>query len=161
MSAPLVAVNSELVAVAWALSLPGMPVGGVATELPELAAWASSGFVTIDTIAGGSPDVDTGVLRRPVVQYSCWAARPESSRRPPWGRAFELAELLVRCCEASSEHYAKVVTIRAPFEQATVRDARAFSEPRRFPSPDPAGHARVTLDVQLTWTRLTTPEVHT
>lgn len=161
MSGPLIYVNSELVAVAWVQSLPGMPANRVATELPDLEVWASTGFVTVDTIAGGNPDVDNPVLRRPVVQFSCWAARPESSRRPPWGVAFALAELLVRCTEPDSEHYAKVVTVREPFEQATLRDATAISEPRRFPSPDPASHARVTLDVQLTWTRLTTPEVRT
>lgn len=158
MTAPAVFVNSELVAVAWALSLPGMPAGKVSMTLPAAAEWTD--YVTVDAIVGGTPDPNAPI-RRPVVQYSCWVRNPNSDTHPPWGRAFALAELLVRCTETDSAHRAKVLTIQSPFEQATLHDATALMEPGRFPVPDPASYARVRLDVQLTWTRLTTPEVHT
>lgn len=161
MSAPLEPVNSELVAVAWVLSLPGIEPGQVAMTIPARDRWPSNRFITVDAIVGGSPDRSVAELRGPVVQYSCWALNPDSDTHPPWGRAFGLAERIVRCTEADSAHHAKVLTIRAPFEQATLRDASVISEPGRFPIPDPASYARVRLDVQLIWTRLTTPEVHT
>lgn len=159
MSAPLERVNSELVAAAWAQSLPGVPARSVSMTLPRAVDWTS--YITVDAIVGGSPNRSVPELRSPVVQYSCWARNPGSDTHAPWGVAFSLAELIVRCTEPDSAHRAKVLAIRAPFEQATLRDASALIEPARFPNPDPASYARVRLDVQLIWTRLTTPEVHT
>jgi hypothetical protein len=158
MSAPREPVNSELVAVAWALSVPGVPAGKVSMGLPAAAEWTT--YITVDGIVGGNPHPDAPI-RQPVVQYSCWARNPGSDTHPPWGSAFVLAERLVRCTESDSEHRAKVLTIRDPFEQATLRDATAITEPARFPIPDPASYARVRVDIQLIWTRLTSPEVHT
>jgi hypothetical protein len=160
VSAPLEPVNSELVAVAWAQALPGVSPNTVATVLPDLAKWAATGFITVDNVVGGTPHPDIPE-RRPVIQYSCWAAREGSGTRPPWGRAFILAERLVRCTEADSAYRSLVVAPHPAFEQATVHDATALVETRRFPVPDLAGFARVTVDIQLIWTRLTSPEVHT
>jgi len=161
VTAPLERVNSELVAATWAQSLPGMDAGSVAMTLPPAAEWPRNRFVTVDGVVGGNPLADLPEQRQPVVQYSCWARNPNSDTHPPWGVAFSLAELLVRCTETDSAHRSKVLAIRAPFEQATVHDATAIIEPGRFPIPDPASYARVRVDIQLIWTRLTNPEVHT
>lgn len=159
MTAPLELVNSELVAVSWVQSLPGVPADSVSMILPKAVEWTR--YVTVDAIVGGSPNASVPELRGPVVQFSCWARNPGSDTHAPWGSAFALAERIVRSTEPDSAHRSKVLTIRAPFEQATVRDASVISEPGRFPIPDPASYARVRLDVQILWTRLTTPEVHT
>ena len=153
MSAPaeLKPVNSELVAVAWAQGISGIPAGKVARTLPPEAQWADTGFV-VATIVGGSPN-QNAPLSAPVIQFDCWAARGESATTPPWGVAFILAERIKRACEVDSPNRSAVLTIPHGFEQALVQDASAITEPRRHPVPSPAGYAHVIQDVQLMWTR--------
>jgi hypothetical protein len=153
MSAPILKpVNSELVAVAWAQSVPGIPANRVARTLGrEHESWAETGFV-VATIVGGSPWQTTPVSA-PVIQFECWACNSESVSTPPWGIAFILAETLKRACEVDSADRSKVLTIPHGFEQALVRDASALTEPRRSPVPSPEGFARVIMDVQIEWTR--------
>lgn len=153
MSAPVLKpVNSELVAEAWAQSVPGIPAGKVARTLPPVAAWIDTGFVTVEAIVGGTPHPDFP-LSRPVVQFGFWAARGGSAVTPPWGVAFILAEYLKRACEVDSPHRSKVLMIPHGFEQAEVQDASSLLEPRRHPVPSAEGYAHVIMDVQLEWTR--------
>lgn len=151
MTAPLKPVNSELVAVAWAKSIAGIPAGKVATTLPPADAWIDTGFVTVEGIVGGTPHPDAP-LYRPVVQFGFWAARSGSSITPPWGEAFILSEYVKRATEVDSEHRSKVLEIPFGFEQALVRDATALTENRRHPVPSPESYAHVIMDVQLEWT---------
>lgn len=153
MSAPVLKpVNSELVAVAWAQSVTGIPANRVARTLGrDHETWVSTGFV-VATIVGGSPWQTTPVSA-PVIQFECWACNSESVSTPPWGLAFILAETLKRACEVDSPDRSKVLTIPHGFEQALVRDASTLTEPRRSPVPSPEGFARVIMDVQIEWTR--------
>lgn len=151
MSAPLKPVNSELVAVAWAKSVPGIPAGKVATVLPPLDAWQATGFVTVDGVVGGTPHPDVPIYR-PVIQFGFWAAGSGSSITPPWGAAFILSEHLKRACEVDSLYRSSVLSIPHGFEQALVRDATALTENRRHPVASPESYAHVIMDVQLEWT---------
>lgn len=152
MSAPLLKpVNNELVAVAWAQSIPGIPAGRVATTLPPLEKWVDTGFVTVSAVVGGTPHPDAP-LYRPVIQFGFWSARGGSSTTPPWGVAFTLSEWVKRACEVDSPHRSKVLTIPLDFEQALVRDATALTENRRHPVPSAESYAHVIMDVQLEWT---------
>lgn len=152
MSAPVLKpVNSELVAVAWAKSIPGIPAGKVATTLPPRNAWQSTGFVTVDAIVGGTPHPDVP-LYRPVIQLSFWAARTGSSITPPWAEAFILSEYVKRATEVDSLYRSAVLEIPFGFEQALVRDVTVTIENRRHPIPSAESYARVTMDVLLEWT---------
>lgn len=144
--------NTELVTEAWLSTVDGMPAGAVATTLPaDNSTWAASGFVTVGPTVGGQPDVDVP-MRRPVVQVDCWAVNPES-RRPPWGRANWLAELIVAACYDTASMQ-RTLTLRPPgFPSARVLAAYPVTEPRRVPS-DPAAYARYHLDLQVDWIEL-------
>jgi hypothetical protein len=144
-------VNSELVAVAWVKSVPGVPADKVAGTLPPRDAWQDTGFVTIDAIVGGTPHPDIP-LYRPVIQLSFWAARADSSMTPPWGAAFILSEYVKRATEVDSPYRSAVLTIPHGFEQALVRDVSVPLENRRHPIPSAESYARVTMDVLLEWT---------
>ncbi len=147
--------NTELVTKAWLLSLPGIPAGKVATLLPALDQWAETGFVRVTTGVGGDHHPDLPV-RRPVVQLDFFAARLGSKVHPPWGQAFDLAELVVAAQETDSADRCKTVTL-PDHDTATVLDVSVMTEPRRGPIPDPASYARVTMDVQIQWTSVHTP----
>jgi hypothetical protein len=151
MTAPLKPVNSELVAVAWVKTVPGIPAGKVATTLPPLESWLGTGFVTIDGIVGGTPHPDAP-LYRPVVQLGFWAANSGSSITPPWGAAFILSEYVKRATEVDSPNRSAVLTIPHGFEQALVRDVTVLTENRRHPVASPESYAHVIMDVQLEWT---------
>lgn len=146
--------NSELAAVTWALSLPDVPTGKVATVLPPIESWIDTGFVRVVGVVGGSQLPDAP-LRRPVVQLDCWAANPKSDTHPPWGAAFLLAEALVSATQVDSPHRSKVIELPHGFAPVEVRDVTAITEPRRLRTPDPTGgYACVTLDLLFQWTTL-------
>jgi hypothetical protein len=152
MSAPVLKpVNSELVAVAWLQSIPGVPTGKTAMTLPPREAWQATGFVTVDGIVGGTPHPDAPIYR-PVIQLGFWAANEGSSITPPWGSAFILSEYVKRATEVDSPHRSKVLTIPHGFEQALVRDVTVLTENRRHPVPSLESYAHVIMDVMLEWT---------
>lgn len=137
--------SSEQVAVAWLLSLNGVPEGKVATTLPDAAAWADTGFVQVQTV-GGSPAVDVP-LYRPTVQVDCWATNPGSSR-PAWGKAAHLANAVQ--WGTYRQPASGVLVLRDGAYGARVLTAVTLTEPRRITGDD-AGFARVQVDVALTW----------
>jgi hypothetical protein len=159
MSAPVLPkpANDELVAVAWAQSVAGIPAGKVARTLPKRESWAGTGFVQIEAIVGGAPHRDFP-LYQPVVQFGCWAARPNSDTRPPWGEAFILAERLKRACEPDNQDRSKLLVLPNGFEQVIVQDASVIFGTRRDRLPSPESYAHVLIDIQILWT-IHTPEV--
>lgn len=138
--------TAELVAVAWLGAVDGMPAGKVATTLPSNVADFSDGFVTVIG-AGGSPQPHTG-LRRPVMQVDCWVGTIGSAA-PRWGRANDLAELILAECFDDMRNHE--VTLRSQYDPALVRAAYPLTEPRRV-NGDPNRHARFTFDMQFVWT---------
>lgn len=151
--------TNELVAVAWlSQRVNGIVAGQVATTLPSFKdgtlSWAAEGFVQVQAIPGGVPDVELPI-RHPVLQVDFWAANVDSSGsvtgKPPWNKANRLAEL-VR--EATLEQqYGQPVTLPADYLGARVLAAILISEPMRMEG-DPSGYARFSADLALDWVRL-------
>ena len=139
--------NSDLVAVAWAKLVPGLPVNQIAGTLPEdNSTWAASGFVVENTV-GGTP-AQENALRAPVVSFDCWACTP-SSTRPPWGKANALAEAIV------AAHYSGLhgqMVMPTGYGPARVLSTVLISEPRQGPL-DAAGYARYIVELQIVWTQ--------
>lgn len=149
MSAPLLHLpTSESVAVAW---LSGWFPVGVATSLPKPGSWtayagAVQGFATVSIVGGRTV---AGFGRMPVVSLGTWAAVP-SSDNPQWGAASQLAERIVRVCQAT-EFVPTYVRQSVKYERALVHSVRLNAEPRRIPDPD-ASAAHFETEFVLVWT---------
>lgn len=147
--------TNELVAVAWlSQRVPGL-AGIVATTLPRpldggAISWADTGFVQVQALPGGSPNIDVPV-RKPVVQADCWAASATNAK-PPWNLANRLAELIRDATENDAALYGKPVTLPVNYLGAVVLSAWLISEPMRI-TGDPLGYARFSLDLAIDWVR--------
>ncbi|WP_149264292.1 hypothetical protein [Actinomadura sp. K4S16] len=141
--------SSEIVAVAWLRTLPGIPPNGVATTLPgDTSTWHDTGFVTVH-LTGGDPGLHVP-QRAPVLQLDCWAANP-NSQKPPWGRANALAERIVDACRpAQQRRLMGRIALPAPYQDARVQTANVETEPRRV-YPDEARFADYMLELALYW----------
>jgi len=144
--------TNELVAVAWlSQRVAGLVAAQVGTTLPkDVTTWADAGFLQVQALPGGSPDVDVPV-RRPVFQLDGWATTPGSAK-PPWNLANRLVELVRQATEANDALYGRTIVLPANYLEARVQAAYLVSEPRRIPG-DPAGYARFTLDLAIDWAR--------
>jgi len=149
MTTPLL-VNTELVAVAWLGSLPGLSTQMVATQLPDdVTKWAKTGFVVV-TVVGGIIDAYMPVSL-PVLQVDCYAVVP-GSNKPPWFMANNLAMIIQRgCWERRSINRLLTITARGiTYPSATVLTAYLTTPPRRL-YEDPGDLARYQFDLALTW----------
>lgn len=144
--------TNELVAEAWlSQRVPGLTAAMVATTLPkDVAAWADAGFLQVQALPGGAPDVDIP-LRRPVFQLDAWATTPGSAK-PPWHLANRLIELVRNATEADTALYGREVELPLDYLGARVQAAYLIGEPRRV-TDDPAGYARFTADLAIDWVR--------
>jgi hypothetical protein len=153
--------NTDLVAVAWLRSIPGIAPTQVATSLPQdNTTWAGSGFVTVATV-GGTPAMYLPV-KQPVVQVDCWAVNP-SSGRAPWGKANHLAETVRAHIEDTTRtaNIGRRLTFAVgDYAAAAVSSAWLRTEPRRgitlgsVPVGDEASYARFLFDLELWWREL-------
>lgn len=146
--------HGELVAVAWVKGIAGVPPSGVGTTLPgDNTTWAASGFAQVSGPVGGTPDMDVP-LHRPVMQVDTWACNLGSAK-PPWGKANQLAELIMAGCYGRGddpEPAGRLVTLPPGYQNARVLAAYATTQPRRNQIVDNARFARYTFDLQLHWT---------
>lgn len=140
--------NSELVAVTFIRSLNLGPSAsfGVGTTLPENKDTWKDGFVQV-SVVGGSPSVDVAT-RKPVLQVDAWVPSINSSK-PQWGKANTLVENIIEALYGTDNLGIKL-SLGANYKDATIQSGHAVGEPRRI-SNDPAGHARYTVDISLTW----------
>lgn len=153
--------TSELVAIAWIGSIPGLSVDMVSTQLPPdankddtPADWvvAGLGFATVATV-GGTPDPILPV-HRPVMSVDTWAVK-QGSGKPPWGVANSLAEAVIRASLdriAVPRHLTITVNGR-PYPPASVQIAKAMTEPRRI-NDDPGVYAHYQFDLFMQWITL-------
>lgn len=150
--------NSELVAIAFFQSLPGLTVDVVATQLPkEERDWAANGAITV-SVVGGHPDVDLAV-RNPLVQADFWATKLNSNK-PPWFMANALAEAAWMATRNRNRGAIILPISAGPVVYPSARLLTAFflSEPRRF-YDDRADVARYTADIAMSWSPVgTIPE---
>jgi hypothetical protein len=142
--------TSELVAVAWIGSIPGLSTQMVATQLPaDDTSWAATGFVTV-TVVGGSPNIYLPV-KCPVFQVDCYAVKP-GSNKPPYWRANVLAET-IRYATLQRTGFNRLLSLtagNASYPSATVQTAYLTTEPRRHYG-DIGDYAGYTFDLALEW----------
>jgi hypothetical protein len=141
--------TSDLVAVAWIRTIPGLVADVVATQLPsDETKWAANGAVIVPLHVGGTPH-STMALRRPVVQVDCWATVPGSDKLP-WGIANQLAEQ-VRAGTYDRTTFNRPLAITAgslTYPGARVLSAKTLTEPRRVWS-DSGDYAGFTFNLGL------------
>lgn len=138
--------TTELVAVAWLKGVTGLPTSAIGTTLPtDNSTWAASGFVQVQTV-GGTPNLDVQIAE-PIVQIDGWANNG-TSKKPAWGRANNLLELVRAGCYAAD--ISRVVTLPTDYPDARVLSAYLVTEPRRIPDVD-SSYARYSADLQLFW----------
>ncbi len=146
--------NAELVVMAYlrqrVLAAYGTVVGAV-LQGPDgqgRYTWTDVGFVQPSSV-GGSIDAYVPV-RHSVVSLDVWAVNP-TSKRPPWGQAFAVAETIIAATYDTLEHDTHaVVTLPDGYPNARVTGFRVTTEPSRRPS-DPSDYARVGFDVEIAW----------
>jgi hypothetical protein len=139
--------TTDLVAIAWIESCEGIKQGQVGTTLPKPDKWDADGFVTVLTV-GGTPHVNFA-LRRPVVQIDCWANNLNSNK-PPWGKANNLAEIVLKAMYADQLDIQRDLTLRDHFNNARVLSVWPQTEPRRI-KDDEASYARYQFDAAMDW----------
>lgn len=140
--------SSELVATSFikSLNISTSSNFGVATTFPENLESIKDGFVQVQ-IVGGSPNIYIPE-RNPLVQVDCYIPSINSSR-PAWGKAATLAEQIVQAIYALDGTTGKILDL-GTYQDALVQSAYVAMEPRRIPG-DPAGHARFSMDISLSW----------
>jgi hypothetical protein len=128
----------------------------VGTQLPPdvnadgtVAAWVSTGYVTV-AVVGGTPD-DLLPVNRAVVQVDCWATKP-GSNKPPWLMAGSIAAAIRR---ATWDRYRiprplSITVNGVTYPTAVVRSAYLATSFRRL-YDDAGDYARYQADLALDW----------
>ena len=143
--------TTDLVAVAWLRTIPGLTADVVATQLPsDEGKWAANGALVVPVSIGGTPH-STMALRRPVVQVDAWGTVAGSDKLP-WGIPNQLAEQ-VRAGTYDRVTFGRPLVITAgsvSYLMARVLSARMMTEPRRVWS-DAGDYAGFSFDLALQW----------
>ena len=147
--------NAELVAAAYLRAMLAAYDTAIAAVLqgpnPDtgMITWAPGGFIQLSTISG---PIDPYVpMRHTVMSIDIWAATGGQNKRPPWGKAFALAEAVIAATYDTQLHDTHaVVSLPTGYPGARVAEFSALTEPSRRPS-DPADYARVGMDIRLSW----------
>lgn len=142
---------TDLVAVAFLRTVPGLPVSNISTTLPkDVSAWADGFVQAVGT--GGTPGLYVP-LDASVVNISCWATNVGSGK-PPWGKANQLAALIKQeCLNHAAFPKTLDMTSFGDYTPARVHTTYFLTEPRRIPS-DEGSYARYDGDLQINWTPL-------
>jgi hypothetical protein len=154
--------NSELAAIAWLKTVPGLPINQIGTSLPQdNSTWAASGYVQVIVVGKGSSSKYYG-YRAPVIQAHCWAVNADNKQTPPWWKANELAENIYAQLLLDTNGVENLST-RTGYRKIRVPQAWEIEEPKRipwgFPSGqgsfvDPGNSAHYTVSFQLAWAEL-------
>lgn len=140
--------SSELAAVYWLKSLPGIPEDRVDVVLPDPEdeyLVVAPGFVTVRSV-GGSPHVHLP-QRQPIVEVNTWVATP-NDQIAPWPASSLLADTIIEACYEPS-NFGHVLT-HPGYENVRVMSAYPTSEPTRFEDDD-ARYARYVFEIQMYW----------
>jgi hypothetical protein len=154
--------NSELAAMAWLKTVPGLPIDKIGTTLPQDPnAWAEDGFIQPIITGKGSSSRYYG-YRAPVVTVHCWAVNP-TKQTPPWWKANELAENIHEHLLVENNGGENIVLPKAGYRKIRILQAWVIEEPKRipwgFPSGqgsfvDPGNAAHYTVSFQMAWAEL-------
>lgn len=153
MTAPTLPATTPVVAMAWLRTIAGLE-NIVASDLPEVAKWVDTGFVTVGPVVGGGgalSAVNSGAeiyapLRHPIVQIDCWAAFA-NSKKINHGVASRLAELVLN---ATYTDFPVSVTLPPDVMPVHLTPTYPVSDVRG-PIPDPNNYAHYQLDVHIGW----------
>lgn len=140
--------NSELVAVAWLKTCPGIATSQVSTQLPvDNTTWSASGFVKVGPVVGGATDIYNQTAN-PIIQIETYAVNP-NTKNPAWDKAADLMEYIRAGCYNYSL-LGRALTLRTGYNTAIVQTASIMSEPTRN-TGDAGGYAVMRVDLQLRW----------
>lgn len=140
--------STELAAVYWLKSLPGIPEDRIDVVLPDAEdefLLVAPGFITVRTI-GGTPHMYLP-QREPVVEINTWVAYP-NDQKAPWVSSNTLADIIINACYDPS-NFGHVLT-HPDYENIRMMSAYPTSEPTRFEDDD-ARYARFVFEMQLYW----------
>lgn len=140
--------SSELAAVYWLKSLPGIPEDRVDVVLPDAQnefLLVAPGFVTVRVI-GGTPHMYLP-QREPVVEINTWVAFP-NEQHSPWPASSLLADTIIAECTKES-NFGHVLT-HPDYETIRMMSAYPTTEPTRFEDDD-ARYARYVFEMQMYW----------
>lgn len=141
--------TAERVAVEFVKSLEGIAADKVAANLPEVAAYVTTGFIVVDAI-GNRPSFENK-LRKTMVQATCWTVNAKNAQKPLWGKANELAEDVVA---GLFEENGRVLDLGGAYPRVHVMQAVLRGDPRKVPVSDGTGRARFCVEFELVWTEL-------
>lgn len=147
MTSPtLVHANHVMVAKAWLATCPDLPPNKVATTLPEVEKWADTGFITVGPIFPGTPG-RYAAERGPVIQINTYAVFSTQTKRPNYGRANDLAEIIL-----NYSYLWEVPTVTLPpgVKPVHLRSIYPVTEVYEVPEPD-NGVAHYAVDMALGW----------
>lgn len=143
--------TTDLVAVAWLRTLPGLVADGVSNQLPaDEKSWAANGFVVVPMTVGGTP-ASTAPIRRPVVQVETWGTVPGSDKLP-WGIPSQLCEQIRMGC-LERQNIGRLLLISAgglTYPNARVLSATMLTEPKRV-LHDAGDYAGNLFNLGLQW----------
>lgn len=110
--------------------------------------WARAGFVQFTVI--GDPVNLTVPVRRSVVSLDVWAAS-EASKRPPWNRAYAIAETIIAAQYDTATHDTHaVVSLPTGYPAARVTEFSIIEGPKRVLA-DAADFAHLAMTCAITW----------
>lgn len=146
--------NTELVTAAYIrqriVDRYGVAVGGTLQGPgPDgILRWADTGFVQFTAVGGA---IDQYVpLRHPVVSLDIWAAN-KGSKRPPWGKAYSIAETIIAATfDTPGYDTHAVVSLPDGYPDARVTAFSTTTEPSRRPS-DQSDYAHLGFEVAIAW----------
>lgn len=138
--------TTELVALAWLRQRTDLD-GLVGTTLPKVM--PAEGFLTATAIPRAA-DVDVPQRRAGFVLIDAWAAPPEGSTKPPWGRANRLLERLHHATLDEVQTFGKPITLPTGYPEVRVQAVYIATEAQRI-AGDPGGFARYQLDLAVDW----------
>ena len=162
--------NSELVAVSWIKTLPGIPTNAVGTTVPmgldgNAPSWIDTGFVQVIVSGKGTSQFNHG-YRAPVITAHCWAASGKAKQKPSWGQANDLAEIIWNATLVEGngkENFSLAVNVATP-PKVRILQAWGVQEPRRLPYGfptmgrgqfiNPGNSVQYTVDFQIAWAEL-------
>jgi hypothetical protein len=149
--------TTPVVTMAWLRSIAGLE-DIVAADLPEVAKWVNTGFVTVgpnvggSTVIGGSGAIGGEIyapIRHGVVQIDCWAAFA-NSKKINHGRASELAALVWEAGFTDPDA-APAITLPSNVKPVHLLPVYPVSPDVRGPIPDPNNYAHYQIDVHIGW----------
>lgn len=146
VSNDLVHANTTLVTQAWLATIAALTGVLVASTLPAVEKWTSTGAITVGPTFPGVPE-RYAPLRHPIVQVDCWAVFTPNSKKLNHGLANHLAEVVLN---ASYEWDVPAITLPVGVKPVHLGQIYPVSGVRWVPDPD-TNFAHYAVDLHVGW----------